>query len=105
MLAIYNPASRSRTDQLADALAVLRAERDPDTVVVVGRDVGRDGEALCCTTLAELDPATVDMRCLLLIGARGDPGDGRGPGLDTPVGPAAAPDSERTDAAGATYGA
>lgn len=70
-LAIYNPASRSRTRQLADAVAVLRAERDPDTVVVVGREVGRDGESLRCTTLGELDPATVDMRCLLLIGARG----------------------------------
>jgi precorrin-2 C20-methyltransferase/precorrin-3B C17-methyltransferase len=70
-LAIYNPASRSRTHQLADALAVLRAERDPDTVVVVGRDVGRDGEALQRSTLGELDAASVDMRCLLLIGARG----------------------------------
>lgn len=70
-LAIYNPASRSRTRQLADALAVLRAERDPDTVVVVGRNVGRDGETLQHTTLGELDPAGVDMGCLLLIGARG----------------------------------
>lgn len=70
-LAIYNPASRGRTRQLADALAVLRQERDPDTVVVVGRDVGREAESLRCTTLAELDPATVDMKCLLLIGAGG----------------------------------
>ncbi|WP_395727584.1 precorrin-2 C(20)-methyltransferase [Nakamurella sp.] len=70
-LAVYNPSSRSRGHQLADALAVLRSERDPDTVVVVGQDIGRDGEALRCTTLGELDPATVDMRCLLLIGARG----------------------------------
>jgi precorrin-2 C20-methyltransferase/precorrin-3B C17-methyltransferase len=70
-LAIYNPASRGRTRQLADALAVLRQEREPDTVVVVGRDVGRDAESLRCTTLAELDPATVDMKCLLLIGAGG----------------------------------
>ena len=71
VLAIYNPASSSRTRQLADALALLRAERDSDTVVVVGREVGRDGESLRCTTLGDLDPATVDMRCLLLIGARG----------------------------------
>lgn len=70
-LAIYNPASRSRTRQLADALAVLRAERASDTVVVVGRDVGRDGEALHRTTLGELDPDAVDMKCLLLVGARG----------------------------------
>jgi len=70
-LAIYNPASRTRTRPLADALAVLREERDPDTVVVIGRDVGRDGESLRCTTLGELDPASVDMRCLLIVGARG----------------------------------
>ncbi len=70
VLAIYNPASRGRVRQLADALAVLRQERDPDTVVVVGRDVGREAESLRRTTLAELDPATVDMRCLLLVGAR-----------------------------------
>jgi precorrin-2 C20-methyltransferase/precorrin-3B C17-methyltransferase len=78
VLAIYNPASRSRTRQLADALAVLRAERDPDTVVVVGRDIGRDAESLRCTTLAQLDPATVDMSCLLLIGARTTRTDGAG---------------------------
>ena len=103
-LAIYNPASRSRIDQLADALAVLRAERDPDTVVVVGRDVGRDGEALCCTTLAELDPATVDMTCLLLIGARGTRVTAAGRvwtprSVPRPVGP------ERTDAAVSDLGA
>ena len=78
VLAIYNPASRSRTRQLSDALAVLRVERDPATVVVVGRDVGRDAESLHLTTLAELDPATVDMRCLLLIGARATRVDGVG---------------------------
>ncbi len=70
VLAIYNPASRDRTHQLVDALAILREERDPDTVVVVGRDIGRDGEALHSTTLGELDPVAVDMRCLLLIGAQ-----------------------------------
>ena len=70
-LAVYNPSSRSRGHQLADALAVLRSERDPDTVVIVGQDVGRARESVRCTTLGDLDPATVDMRCLLLIGARG----------------------------------
>jgi precorrin-2 C20-methyltransferase/precorrin-3B C17-methyltransferase len=71
VLAIYNPASRSRTHQLADAVAVLRSVRSDDTVVVIGRDVGRDGESLEITTLGALNPAAVDMRCLLLIGARG----------------------------------
>ena len=37
--------------------------------MVVGRDVGGPAEAVRVTTLGELDPATVDMRCLLIIGS------------------------------------
>lgn len=70
-LAVYNPASRSRTEQIATALRVLLEHRMPETVVVVGRSVGRENESLEVTTLGELDPATVDMRCLLIIGASG----------------------------------
>jgi len=70
VLAIYNPASRSRTDQLADAVAVLRSVRSDDTVVVVGRDVGREEESVEVTTLGGLDTAAIDMKCLLLVGAR-----------------------------------
>jgi precorrin-2 C20-methyltransferase / precorrin-3B C17-methyltransferase len=69
VLAIYNPASRSRTEQIATAQRVLLEHRKPDTVVVVGRDVGRTEESLTVTTLAELDPATIDMKCLLIVGA------------------------------------
>ena len=71
VLAIYNPASRSRTDQLRRAVDVLLEVRDPDTVVVVGRDVGRAEEQLSTTTLGQLDPAVVDMKCLVIVGARG----------------------------------
>ncbi|WP_107705598.1 precorrin-3B C(17)-methyltransferase [Nocardioides allogilvus] len=71
VLAIYNPASRSRTSQVATAQEVLLEHRKPDTVVVVGRDVGRAEESLTVTTLAELDPASIDMKCLLIIGASG----------------------------------
>ncbi|MFE5210431.1 precorrin-2 C(20)-methyltransferase [Streptomyces sp. NPDC056600] len=70
-LAVYNPASRSRTEQIATARRVLLEHRAPETVVVVGRGVGRPGESLTVTTLGELDPATIDMRCLLIVGASG----------------------------------
>lgn len=70
VLALYNPASRTRTEQIGTAQRVLLEHRTPDTVVVVGRDVGRAAEALTVTTLGELDPASVDMRCLLIIGAQ-----------------------------------
>ncbi|NPD04095.1 precorrin-2 C(20)-methyltransferase [Nocardioides sp. zg-1308] len=69
VLAVYNPASRSRTTQVADLQKLFLEHRSPDTVVVVGRDVGRDEESLTVTTLAELEADTVDMKCLLIVGA------------------------------------
>lgn len=69
VLAIYNPASRTRTTQLAQAREVLLRHRAPVTPVVVARDVGGEEEALRVTTLGELDVSTVDMRCLLIVGS------------------------------------
>ncbi|MCW2840975.1 MAG: ATP-binding protein [Aeromicrobium sp.] len=71
VLAVYNPRSRSRTTQVADMRSVLLEQRAPGTVVVVGRDVGRAEESLTVTTLGELDPESIDMKCLLIIGASG----------------------------------
>lgn len=69
VLALYNPASRSRTEQIATARDVLLQHRSPGTVVVVGRDVGRAEESVTVTTLGDLDPTTIDMRCLVIVGA------------------------------------
>ncbi|GAB3477809.1 precorrin-2 C(20)-methyltransferase [Nocardiopsis coralliicola] len=68
-VALYNPASRSRREQIVRTRAVLLEHRKPETPVVVGRDIGRDGESLEVTTLDELDPESIDMRCLLIVGA------------------------------------
>jgi precorrin-2 C20-methyltransferase/precorrin-3B C17-methyltransferase len=69
VLALYNPRAPTRPQQGAHAQAVLLEHKAPETVVVVGRDVGRAEESLTVTTLGDLDPETVDMKCLLLIGA------------------------------------
>jgi precorrin-2 C20-methyltransferase/precorrin-3B C17-methyltransferase len=69
VLAIYNPASRSRTTQLALARDVLLRHRAPHTPVVIARDIGGSEESVRVGTLADFDPATVDMRCLLIIGS------------------------------------
>jgi len=69
VLAVYNPASRSRTHQVVEMQKLLLEVRSPDTVVVVGRDVGRAEESLSVTTLGELDAGAVDMKCLLIVGA------------------------------------
>jgi precorrin-2 C20-methyltransferase/precorrin-3B C17-methyltransferase len=69
VIAIYNPASRSRTEQLVRARELLLEVRGPATPVIVGRDVGGPAESVRVTTLAELEPASVDMRCLLIVGS------------------------------------
>jgi precorrin-2 C20-methyltransferase/precorrin-3B C17-methyltransferase len=68
-IAIYNPASKSRRQQLADARDLLLAHRDPQTPVVVGRAVGTPDQQVTVTTLGELDPQQVDMRCLVIVGS------------------------------------
>jgi precorrin-2 C20-methyltransferase / precorrin-3B C17-methyltransferase len=68
-IAIYNPASVSRRRQLADARALLLAHRDPATPVVMGRAVGTSEQLVTVTTLGDLDPSQVDMRCLLIVGS------------------------------------
>ncbi|GAA2319090.1 precorrin-2 C(20)-methyltransferase [Nonomuraea roseoviolacea subsp. roseoviolacea] len=69
VLAIYNPASRSRTWQVAAARDLLLEHRDAATPVVIGRDVGGERESVTVTTLGALDPEQVDMRCLLIVGS------------------------------------
>ncbi len=69
VIALYNPRSRARPHQLAEARDLLLEVRKPETVVVVGRDVGGPEESVTVTTLDSFDPETVDMRCLVLIGS------------------------------------
>jgi precorrin-2 C20-methyltransferase/precorrin-3B C17-methyltransferase len=69
VLAIYNPASKSRTWQVGAMRDLLLEHRHPDTPVVIGRDVSGPTESIRVVRLADLDPHDVDMRCLLIIGS------------------------------------
>jgi cobalt-precorrin 5A hydrolase / precorrin-3B C17-methyltransferase len=68
-MAFYNPISKARPWQLGRALELLRQHRAPETLVVLGRDIGRPAEALRNLTLGELTPELVDMRTLVIIGS------------------------------------
>ncbi|MCS3779723.1 precorrin-2 C(20)-methyltransferase [Tsukamurella ocularis] len=68
-IAVYNPASRTRREQLVRMREVLLEVRSPETVVIVGRAVGSPEETLTVTTLGAFDPEQVDMRCLLIVGS------------------------------------
>ncbi len=69
VIALYNPASKARPEQIGKAFAVLHACLAPETVVVLARAVGRSDEDITVTTLAAADTTTIDMRTLVLIGS------------------------------------
>ncbi|WP_413804124.1 precorrin-3B C(17)-methyltransferase [Streptomyces iranensis] len=82
VLALYNPGSRSRVWQVGKARELLLEHRAPDTPVVLGRDIGGPGERVRIVRLADLDPAQVDMRTILLVGSTQTRTVRRGDGTD-----------------------
>jgi cobalt-precorrin 5A hydrolase/precorrin-3B C17-methyltransferase len=68
VVAFYNPRSRERDWQLAEALAIVREYRAADTPIALVRSVSRPDETIAVATLGEFDPAAVDMFTLVLIG-------------------------------------
>ena len=68
-VSLYNPRSKRRTAQLDTALGILAARRPPGTPAAILTDVGRPGQRVVRTTLAELDPEQVDMFSLVVVGS------------------------------------
>jgi precorrin-3B C17-methyltransferase len=71
VLALYNPASKARPQQVHEAFAVLRAAISGERVVMFAAAVGRTDESIHVTTLANAEPSRADMRTLILIGSSG----------------------------------
>jgi precorrin-3B C17-methyltransferase len=69
VIALYNPASKARPNQIFQAFDLLRARKAGETPVAFARAVGRPDERMIITTLAEADPAKVDMATLVIIGS------------------------------------
>ncbi|MFD2455296.1 precorrin-3B C(17)-methyltransferase [Corynebacterium mendelii] len=67
--AVYNPASKTRRESLVSMLRIVAEYRTGDTPVVVARAVGTAGEEVTVTTLDSVDPARVDMRTMVIVGA------------------------------------
>ncbi|MGV9341964.1 precorrin-3B C(17)-methyltransferase [Streptomyces sp. NPDC003688] len=68
VVTFYNPRSRGRDWQLPKALAALAEHRAPTTPVGVVRNASRPDESSRVTTLAALDPASVDMMTVVTVG-------------------------------------
>lgn len=70
VVSFYNPRSQRRTWQLPRALEILARHRPPACPAAVVTDVGRTGkEHVLRTTVAELDPTSVGMLSLVVVGS------------------------------------
>ena len=69
VIAFYNPISSHRTWQLAKAKEILLKWRNPDTPIVLARNVGRSGQSSIVKTLGDLVSEDADMRTMILIGS------------------------------------
>ncbi|MBL4692556.1 MAG: precorrin-3B C(17)-methyltransferase, partial [Magnetovibrio sp.] len=68
VVSFYNPVSKRRRTQLAEARVILLKHRAPDTPVVLARQLGRPDENIRVITLAELTPDHADMLTLVMVG-------------------------------------
>jgi precorrin-3B C17-methyltransferase len=68
VVVLYNPRSGRRKDQLPKALAVLAAHRPGGTPVGLVKRAYRPGQEVIATTLDGLDPESVDMQSILVVG-------------------------------------
>ncbi len=69
VVAFYNPVSKRRRTQLAEAKNILLKHRPADTPVLLCSNLGRPTEALRLRTLAELEVDEVDMLTVVLVGS------------------------------------
>ncbi|MDQ0472458.1 precorrin-3B C17-methyltransferase [Labrys wisconsinensis] len=68
VIALYNPASKARPDQIGRAFEALRSAVG-ERLVILAKAVGRPDETIIRTSLAAVDPREVDMRTLVIIGS------------------------------------
>lgn len=68
VIVLYNPRSKKRHDLLAQALHEISRRRGANTPVGLVRNAFREEQETDVTTIADFDPARVDMLSLLVIG-------------------------------------
>ena len=68
VVSFYNPVSKRRRTQLAEARDILLTKRSPDTPVVLARQLGRPDEQIDVITLGQLTPDHADMLTLVMVG-------------------------------------
>ena len=78
VVALYNPRSAGRVEQLDRAREILLAARTGETPVGIVRNACREGETVVVTTLADLPSHQVDMATIVIVGNASTFVDGKG---------------------------
>lgn len=68
VMAIYNPRSISRPDNLGLARDIILRHRGADTPAGIVKDSTREGEAVIISTLGDMPVEDVDMTTLVIVG-------------------------------------
>jgi len=68
VVALYNPRSKGRVQQIEEAREILLSRRSPETVVGIVRNACRDGESKTVTTLQRMLAEEIDMFSIVIIG-------------------------------------
>lgn len=70
VVALYNPRSKKRRDQIEEAAAILLKYRDGNTPVGIGTAVGTDDERIHLATLDNFLHLEINMRSIVVVGNR-----------------------------------
>lgn len=68
VVCLYNPRSKGRPEHLSKAFEIMSQYKSKDTIVGIGKDIGRKEEEIILTTIGELDENLVDMTTIVLVG-------------------------------------
>ena len=68
VVALYNPRSKGRTQQLDEAAKIFRRHRDGATPVGIGTAVGTDEESIILSNLDHFLDLEINMRSIVIIG-------------------------------------
>jgi cobalt-precorrin 5A hydrolase/precorrin-3B C17-methyltransferase len=68
VIALYNPRSQNRREQLVQAHRIFRQYRDGNTPVAIARSVYRENEEITVSTLDKLLDLPIDMLTVVIIG-------------------------------------
>jgi cobalt-precorrin 5A hydrolase/precorrin-3B C17-methyltransferase len=68
VIALYNPKSQTRIEQLNQAQAIFLQYRDGNTPVAIAHSVYRETEKISLTTLDKMQEIPIDMLTVIIIG-------------------------------------